>query len=179
MYQSVSSVDHLCPTLCDPMDYSTPGFPVHHQLPELAQTHVHPVSDAIQTSYPLSSLSPPAFNLSQHQGLFQWVSSSHEMAKVYRALFFPHPYQSLSFVDFWVVAIVTNVRWYLIILTFTFLIIGLAWWLRPRFDSLVKGVAAHSNILAWRIPWTEESGGLQSTGSKRVGHDWATNTWNN
>ena len=59
-----------------------PSFPVHHQLPELTQTHVHPVSDAIQPSYPLSSLSPSAFNLSQHQGLFQWVSSSHQVAKV-------------------------------------------------------------------------------------------------
>ena len=65
------------------MDRSTPGFPVHHQLPELAQTHVHPVSDAIQLSHPLSSPSPPAFNLFQHQGLFQWVSSSHQVAKVF------------------------------------------------------------------------------------------------
>ena len=63
------------------MDCSTPGFPVHHQLPEFTQTHVHRVSDAIQQSHPLSSLSPPAFNLSQHQGLFQWVSSSHQVAK--------------------------------------------------------------------------------------------------
>ena len=74
-HQSVS-VTQLCPTLCDPMDCSTPGFPVHHQLPELAQTHVHWVSDAIQPFHPLSSPSSPAFNLSQHQGLFQWVSSS-------------------------------------------------------------------------------------------------------
>ena len=71
-----------CPTLCDPMDYSTPGFSVHHQLWELAQTHVHRVSDTIQPSHPLSSPSPPAFNLSQHQGLFQWVSSLHQVAKV-------------------------------------------------------------------------------------------------
>ena len=76
------TIPQSCPTLCDPMDCSTPGFPVHHQLPELAQTHVHPVSDAIQPSHPLSSPSPPVFNLSQHQGLFQWVSSSHYMAKV-------------------------------------------------------------------------------------------------
>ena len=61
----------LCPTLCDPMDYSKPGLPVYRQLTELAQTHVHQVSDAIQPSHPLSSPSPPAFNLSQHQGLFQ------------------------------------------------------------------------------------------------------------
>ena len=77
-----SSVTQLCPTLCNPMDCSIPGFPVHHQPLELAQTHVYWVSDAIQPSHPLSSLSPPAFNLSQHQGLFQGVSSSHQVAKV-------------------------------------------------------------------------------------------------
>ena len=66
-----SSVTQSGPTLCDPMDYSTPGFPVHHKLPELAQTHVHPVGDAIQPSHPLLSPSPPAFNPSQHQGLFK------------------------------------------------------------------------------------------------------------
>ena len=65
-----SSVAQSCPTLCNPMDWSTPGFPVHHQLPELTQTHVHQVGDAIQPSHPLSSPSPPAFNSSQHQGLF-------------------------------------------------------------------------------------------------------------
>ena len=64
------------------MDCSTPGFPVHHQLPEFTQTHVYRISDAIQPSHPLSSPSPPAFNLSQHQGLFQWVSSLHQVAKV-------------------------------------------------------------------------------------------------
>ena len=68
--------------LCDPMDCSTPGFPVHHQLLKLAQTHVHRVSDAIQPSHPLSFPSPPALNLPRHQGLFQWVSSSHQVAKV-------------------------------------------------------------------------------------------------
>ena len=68
--QSVSSVVQACPTLCDPMDCSMPGFPVHHQLPELAPTHVHQVGDAIQPSHPLSSPSPPAFNLIHHQGLF-------------------------------------------------------------------------------------------------------------
>ena len=72
----------LCLTLCNPMNCRMPGFPVHHQLPELAQTHVHQVSDAIQTSHPLSSPSPPAPNRSQHQGLFQWVNSLHEVAKV-------------------------------------------------------------------------------------------------
>ena len=64
------------------MNRSMPGFPVHHQLPELTQTHVHWVGDVIQPSFPLSSPSPPAFNLSQHQGLFQWVSSSHQVAQI-------------------------------------------------------------------------------------------------
>ena len=67
----ISSVAQSCPALCNPMDCSTPGFPVHHQLPELTQIHVHLVSDAIQPSHPLSSPSSPTFNLSQHQGLFQ------------------------------------------------------------------------------------------------------------
>ena len=71
------SVAQLCLTLCDPMNCSTPGPPVHHQLPESTQTHVHWVGDAIQPSHP----SPPALNLSQHQGLFKWVSSSHQVAK--------------------------------------------------------------------------------------------------
>ena len=77
-----SSVAQSCPTLCDPMDCSTPGLPIYHQLPESTQIHVHWVGDAIQPSYPLSSPSPPALNLSQHQGLFKWVSSSHQVAKV-------------------------------------------------------------------------------------------------
>ena len=64
------SMAQWCPILCDPMDCSMPGLPVLHRLPELAQTHVHQVSDVIQPSLPLSSTSPPAFNLSQHQGLF-------------------------------------------------------------------------------------------------------------
>ena len=76
-----SAVAQSCPTLCDPMDNSTSGFPVHHQLQALAQTHVHWVGDAIQPSHPLSSPSP-AFNLSQHQGPFQGVGSSPQVAKV-------------------------------------------------------------------------------------------------
>ena len=90
-YIQFSSVTQSCPTLCDPMNHSTTGPPVHHQLPVFTQTHVHWVRDVIQLSYPLSSPSPPALNLSQHQGLFQWVSSSHEVAKV---LEFQLQYQS-------------------------------------------------------------------------------------
>ena len=77
-----SSAAQSCPTLCGPMNRSTPGLPVHHQLPEFTQTHVHRVSDAMQPSHPGSSPSPPAPNPSQHQSLFQWVNSSREVAKV-------------------------------------------------------------------------------------------------
>ena len=98
------------PTLCDPMDCNTPGLPIHHQVPEFTQTQVHWVGDAILPSHPLLSPSPPAFNLSQHQGLFKWVSSSHQVA----------------------------------------------------------------STLAWKIPWMEEPGRLQSMGSLRVRHAWAT-----
>ena len=76
------SVTQSRPTLCEPRDCSMPGFPVFHHLLELAQTHVHWVSDAIQASHPLSFLSPPAFYLSQHQGLFQWTDTSHQVATV-------------------------------------------------------------------------------------------------
>ena len=89
----ISSAAQSCPTLCDPMDCSTPGFLVLHHLLELTQTHVHQVGDAIQPSHLLSSPSPPAFNLSHYQGLFQWVSSSHQVAKV---LEFQH--QSLQWI---------------------------------------------------------------------------------
>ena len=82
MYIQFSSVSQLCLTLCDPMNCSTRGLPVHHQLPEFTQAHVHLVSDAIQPSHPLLSPSPPALNLSQHQGLFKRVSSSHQVAKI-------------------------------------------------------------------------------------------------
>ena len=78
----VSSVAQSCLTLFNPMNRSTPGLPVHHQLPEFTQTHVHRVSDATQPSHPRSSPSPPAPHPSQHQSLFQWVNSSHEVAKV-------------------------------------------------------------------------------------------------
>ena len=77
-----SSVTESCPNFCDLMDCSIPGLPVHHQLPECTQTHVHWVCGATQPSHALLSPSPPAFNLSQHQGLLKWVSSTHQVAKV-------------------------------------------------------------------------------------------------
>ena len=99
MYQ-FSLVAQSCPTLCNPMDCSTPGFPILHQIPELAQTHVHWVGDAIQPSHPLLSPSPPAFNLSQHQGLFQWVSSLHQVAKVLELKLQHQPFEWIFRVDF-------------------------------------------------------------------------------
>ena len=83
-YYGISSVQFSCSVVsdCDPMNRSTPGLPVHHQLPEFTQTHIHLVGDASQPSHPLSYPSPPAPNPSQHQGLFQWVNFSHEVAKV-------------------------------------------------------------------------------------------------
>ena len=101
MFSSVlSSVAQSCQTLCNPMNHSMPGLPVHHQLLKLAQTHVHQVGDAIQPSHPLSSPSPPAFNLSQHQGLFQWVSSSHQVAKVLEFQFQHQSFQWIFRTDF-------------------------------------------------------------------------------
>ena len=95
-----SSVTLSCPTLWDPMDCSTLGFPVHHQIPELTQTHVHRVSDAIQPSHPLPPPSPPAFNLSQHQGLFKWVSSSYQVVKVVELQLQHQSFQRIFRTDF-------------------------------------------------------------------------------
>ena len=92
----LSSVAQSCPTLCGTMDCSIPGFPVHHQLLDLTQTHVHRVSDAIQPSHPLLSPSPSAFNLSQHRGLFQWVSSLHQVAKYWSFRFSISPSNEYS-----------------------------------------------------------------------------------
>ena len=91
LFSSVQSLSRVW--LCDPMNYSTPGLPVHHKLQEFTQTHVHRVSDAIQLSHPLSSPSPPAPNPSQHQSLFQWVNSSHEVAKVLEFQLHHHSFQ--------------------------------------------------------------------------------------
>ena len=115
------SVTKSSSTVLDPMDYSTPGLPVPHHLPEFAHIPVPWVDDAVQPSHPLLSSSPFAFNLTQHQGLFQRAVCLHQVAKV-----------------------------------------------------LEKAMVPHSSTLAWKIPWMEEPGGLQSMGLLRVGHDWAT-----
>ena len=93
-------VQFLCQTLCNPMKFSMPGFSVHHYLPEFAQTHVQWVGDAIQPSHPLLPPSPLALNLSQHQGLFQWVSSSHQVAKVLELQLQHQSFQWIFRVDF-------------------------------------------------------------------------------
>ena len=97
-FSSVQSLSHV--RLCNPMDCNTPGFPVHRQLLDLAQIHVHWFGDAIQPPHPLSSPSPPAFTLSQHQGLCQWVSSSHQVAKVLELLLQQQSFQWIFKVDF-------------------------------------------------------------------------------
>ena len=101
-HKSVSSVQfsHSVVSFCDPVDCSTLGLPVHHQLAEPTQTHVHWVGDAIQPFHPLSYPSPPALNLSQHQGLFKWVSSSHQVAKVLEFQLQKQSYQWTPRTDF-------------------------------------------------------------------------------
>ena len=95
-----SSVTQSCLALCKAMDCSMPGLPVHHQLSEHTQTHVHWVGDAIQSSHPLWSPSPPALNLSQHQGVFEWVSSSHQVAKILEFQLQHLSFQWISRTDF-------------------------------------------------------------------------------
>ena len=97
---SVQSLQLSHVRLCDPMDCSTPGFPGHHQLPEFTQTQVHQVSDAIQPSHSQSSPSPPTFSLSQHQCLFHWISSSHQVAKVLEFLLQHQSFQWIFRTDF-------------------------------------------------------------------------------
>ena len=95
-----SLVTQSCPTLCNSMDCSMLGIPVHHQLLKLTEAHVHQVSDAIQPSHPLLSPVPPAFNLSQHQGLFQWLSSSHQVDKVLEFQLQHQPFQWIIRTDY-------------------------------------------------------------------------------
>ena len=181
------------------MDCSTPGLPVHHQLLEFTQTHVHWVADAIQPSHPLSSPSPPAFNLSQHQGLFKWASSSHQVAKVldlvvnYKCMDFESDMLSAKLLQ-----LCPTVCDPVDCSHQAPLSVGFSrqkYWsglpCPPPGDLPDPGIepaslmanlhwqemATHSRTLAWKIPWTEERGRLQSMGSQRVRHDWATSLY--
>ena len=160
--------------LCNPMNSR---LLVLHYLPEFSQIHVHWVSDTIQPSHPLPPPSPFAFNLSQHQGLFQWIGSLHQVAKILELQLQHWSFKLIFRVDF--------------------LYDWLAWFCCPRdsqesspaqFESISssalsllydptlpfeKEIATHSSILAWRIPWTEEPGGPQSIRSQRTGHNWS------
>ena len=157
-----------CLTLCDPMDCSTPGLPVHHQLLEFTQTHVHWVGDAIQPSHPLSSPSPSAFNLSQHQGLFQWVSSLHQVVKVLEC-----NVEDPSLIP-WLEGSLGEGKGYPFLYSWASLVAQLVknlptmWetWVQSLGweDPLEKGTATHSSVFAWRIPRTEEPGRLPVQG---------------
>ena len=159
---------------------STLGFPVPHHLSEFAQVHVHWIGDAIQPSYPLLP-SSPAFNLYQHQGLFWWVNSSHQVVKVLELQLQHQSFQSIQ-------------GWFP--LRLTGLIYLLSKGLSGVFSNITvrkhqffgtqpsllsnshicteKAMAPHSSSLAWKIPWTEDPGRLQSMGLLKVGHEWAT-----
>ena len=154
------------------MGCSTPGLPVHPQFLEFTQTHVHWVGDAIQPSHPLSSPFPPVFNLYQHQGLFQLVSSSHQVAKVLELQVL---HQSLQ----WTLGLISFRMDWLDLLavqgTLKSLLqhhsskASILW--HSAFFNLEKEMATHASTLACKIPWMEECGRLQSTGSQRVGHE--------
>ena len=127
--------------LCDPMNCSTTGLPVHHQLPEFTQIHVHWVSDAIQSFHPLLSTSPPALNLSQHQGLFQWVSSSDQVAKVLEFQLQHQSFQLIFRTDFLWASLVAQ-RFKRLPGMWKTWVRSLGWE-----DPLEKGKATHSSIL--------------------------------
>ena len=149
------------------MDYSTPGFPVFRYLPEFVQTHVHWISGAILSSHLLSSPSPPALNLSQDQGLFQWVSFSHQVAKVLE-LQFQHQSFQWEFRLTQASLVAQRVKNPAVQETRVW---SLVWE-----DPLEMGMTTHTCILGWRIPWKEEPG-CYSSWSCRNGYYWATNAF--
>ena len=142
---SSGAVAQSCPTLCDPMDCNTPGHPVHHQLPEFTQTHVHWVGDAIQSSHLLLAPSPPTFNLSQHQGLCKWVSFSHQVAKV---LEFQLQHQSFQ----WILR--TDFLYFLFFLFFFF------WMLCFFFKFLFLLYFTLQYCIGFAIHWHESTMGI-------------------
>ena len=150
---SCCSVTQLCLTLWNSMDCSTPGFPILYYFLEFAQTYAHWVNDATQPSHPLSSPSSPALNLSQHQGLFQWVGFSHQAAKLWEKAMAIQS-STLAWKTPWMeepgrLQSMGSLRlWQLSIFTFTF-----------PFHALEKEMATHSSVLAWGIPGTEEPSG--------------------
>ena len=172
MESSAQSLSRI--RLCNPMNRSKPGLPVHHQLPEFTQTHVHQVGDAIQPSHPLSSPSPPAFNLS-HISVFsnesvlrmRWpkfwsfsfsISPSNEYSGL---IFFRMDWLDLLAVQGTLKSLLQHHS-------------SKASILQHSASLSEKAMAPHASTLAWKIPWTQEPGRLQSMGSLRVGHDWAT-----
>ena len=181
-----SSVTQSCPTLCIPINFSTPGLPVYHQLPEFTQTHVHWVGDAVQPSHLLLSPSPPTFDLSQHQGLFQWVSSSHQVAKYWSFSFSISPsneYSGLiSFRMDWLdllavqgtlksliqyhsskVSVLCRSDFFIVQLSHPYMTTGKnVFWL----DRLV-GMANHFSILTLKTPWTVWKGKIKIWHMKR------------
>ena len=145
-------------TLCDPIDSSTPGFPVHHQLPKPTLTHVHHIGDAIQQSHPQSSPSSPVFNLSQHQGLFQWSVLSIRWPRYWSFSFSISPSNEYSGLFSF------RIDWLNLLAV------------QRTFKRLLQHHNSKASIiqcstLAWKIPWMEEPGRRQSMGSLRVGHD--------
>ena len=172
------------------MDCSMPGLPIPHYLTEFAQVHVHWISDVIQPSQPLPPSSPFAFNLSQHQGLFQRFGCPHQVAKVLEfsasASVLPVSIQgwvplgltgciSLLSQGFSRVFSSTTIQMHQFFGAQPFMVQLSHWYIRSLGweNPLEEGMATHSSILAWRIPWTEEPGGLLSIGSHRVRRNWS------
>ena len=154
------------------MNCSTPGFPVHHQLLEYSQTHVHQVGDAIQPSCPLSSPSPPAFNLSQQQSLFQSQFFTPRGQSIgVSASVLPMNIQDWFPLEWtgWISLLSKGLS-----RVFSNTTVQKCQFFGAQLSLSEKAMALHSSTLAWKIPWTEEAGRLQSMGSQRVRHDWAT-----
>ena len=163
------------------MSHSTPGLPVHHQLPEFTQTHIHWVGDAIQPSHPLSSPPPPTFDLSQHQGLFQWVSSSHQVLQVLEFQLQHQSFQSMTMQDWFPLGWtgLTSLQSKGISRVFSNTTVQKHQFFSTQLSlRILKYLSifigeGNGNPLQYAClenPWTEEPGGLLSTGLHRVGH---------